>query len=167
MGKSLSLDLRSRLVAAVSEGMSRRGAAERFGVSAASVVRWVAAVNTTGTVEAKPQGGDTRSHRIEAFSGAILAAVAAQKDISLVQLAELLHVEHGVSFGASTVWRCLDRHNMTYKKKQRTPPSRSGPTSQSGAGPGSQPNLILIQTAWSSSMRPAPRPGWPGYEAAP
>ena len=54
MGKPLSLDLRSRLIAAVSEGMSRRGAAERFGVSAASAVRWVEAVNTTGSVEAKP-----------------------------------------------------------------------------------------------------------------
>ena len=79
MGKPLSLDLRSRLVAAVSEGMSRRAAAERFGVSAASAVRWVEAVSTTGSVEAQPQGGDTRSHRIEAFSEVILAAVAAQK----------------------------------------------------------------------------------------
>ena len=40
MGKPLSIDLRSRLVAAVSEeGMSRRGAAQRFGASAASAVR--------------------------------------------------------------------------------------------------------------------------------
>jgi transposase len=114
MGKPLSTDLRSRLVAAVSEeGMSRRGAADRFGVSAASAVRWVEAVNTTGSVEAKPQGGDTRSHRIEAFSGVILAAVAARKDISLVELAEMLRTDHGVSFGASTVWRCLDRHGMS------------------------------------------------------
>lgn len=64
MGKPLSTDLRSRLVAAVSAGMSRRRAAERFGVSTASAVRWVAAVNTTGTIAAKPQGGDTRSRRI-------------------------------------------------------------------------------------------------------
>ena len=69
MGNPLSLDLRSRLVAAVSGGMSRRRAAERFGVSAASAVRWTAAVKTTGSVEAKPQAGDTRSHRAEAFSG--------------------------------------------------------------------------------------------------
>jgi hypothetical protein len=62
-------------------------------------VRWVQAVTTAGTVEAKPQGRDTRSHRIEAFSGVILAAVAAQKDISLVELAELLRTEHGASFG--------------------------------------------------------------------
>lgn len=58
--------------------MSRRAAAERFGVSAASAVRWVQAVNTAGTVEAKPQGGDTRAHRIEAYSSVILAAVAVQ-----------------------------------------------------------------------------------------
>ena len=116
MGKPLSLDLRSRLVAAVSNGMSRRGAAERFGVSAASAVRWVEAVTSTGSVQAKPQGGDTRSHRIEAFSAVILAVVEARKDISLVELAELLRTEHGVSFGASTVWRFLDRHGMTFKK---------------------------------------------------
>ncbi len=96
MGKPLSLGLRSRLVGAVSGGMSRRSAAERFGVFAASAVRWMAAVNTTGSVEAKPQGGDTRSQRIEAFSAVILAAVAARKDISLVELSELLRIEHGV-----------------------------------------------------------------------
>jgi transposase len=135
MGKPLSIDLRSRLVAAVSEeGMSRRGAAQRFGVSAASAVRWVEAVNTTGTIEAKPQGGDTRSRRIEAFSGVILAAVAAQKDISLVELAEMLRVEHGMSFAASTVWRCLDRHGMTFKKNSAR--SRAGAARRRGPAPG-------------------------------
>ena len=116
MGKPLSFDLRSRLVAAVAGGMSRRAAAERFEVSAASAVRWVQAINTVGSVAAKPQGGDTRSHHIEAFSGVILAAVAAQKDISLIELADLLRTKYGASFGASTVWRCLDRHGMTVKK---------------------------------------------------
>ena len=116
MGKPLSIDLRCRLVAAVAGGLSRRSAAERFGVSAASAVRYVQTVTTAGTVKAKPQGGDTRSHRIEAFSSVILAAVAAQKDISLVELTDLLRTEHGASFRASTVWRCLDRHGMPFKK---------------------------------------------------
>ena len=116
MGKPLSTDLRSRLVAAVSGGLSRRAAAERFGVSAATGVRWMHASNTTGTLEAKPQGGDMRSHRIEALSPVILAAVEAQKDISLVELAEMLRSRHGASFAASTVWRFLDRHAMTFKK---------------------------------------------------
>lgn len=134
MGKPLSLDLRSRLVAAVAGGMSRRGAAERFGVSAASAVRWVTAVRTTGSAMAKPQGGDTRSHRIEAFSAVIMTAVAAQKDISLVELADLLRAQHGVSFGASTVWRCLDRHNMTFKKNSAR--SRAGAARRRGPAPG-------------------------------
>ncbi len=49
MGKPLSTDLRSRLVAAVAGGLSRRAAGERFGVSAASAVRWVHASNITDT----------------------------------------------------------------------------------------------------------------------
>jgi transposase len=48
MGKPLSTDLRSRLIDAVAGGLSRRAAAERFGVSAASAVRWVHAANTRG-----------------------------------------------------------------------------------------------------------------------
>ena len=124
MGKPLSTDLRSRLVTAVAGGLSRRAAAERFGVSPASAVRWVQAVNMTGSVEAKPQGGDTRSRRIEAFRDVILGAVQAQKDISLVELAELLRTEHGASFAASTVWRFLDRHGMTFKKNRAR--SRAG-----------------------------------------
>jgi transposase len=40
MAKALSMDLRERVIAAVDEGMSRRQAAERFGVSASSAVRW-------------------------------------------------------------------------------------------------------------------------------
>lgn len=44
MSKALSLDLRTRVLAAVSDGSSHREAAARFGVSAASVSRWRALV---------------------------------------------------------------------------------------------------------------------------
>ncbi len=40
MSRALSIDLRIRVVAAVDGGASHREAAERFGVSAASVSRW-------------------------------------------------------------------------------------------------------------------------------
>ncbi len=115
MGKPLSRDLRSRLIDAVVRGMSRRVAAERFSVAAATAVRWVHAFNTTGTFAAKPQGGDTRSHRIEVFRDAILAAIEAQKDIALTELAEMLACEHGARFAPSTVRRFLDRHAITVK----------------------------------------------------
>ncbi|HZR90413.1 MAG TPA: helix-turn-helix domain-containing protein, partial [Bradyrhizobium sp.] len=41
MAKPLSEDLRIRVVRAVEGGLSRRAAAERFGISAASAVRFV------------------------------------------------------------------------------------------------------------------------------
>jgi len=41
VAKPLSEDLRIRLIQAVEGGLSRRAAAERFGVSAASAVRFV------------------------------------------------------------------------------------------------------------------------------
>jgi transposase len=116
MAKSLSEDLRSRLIAAVAGGMSRRAAAERFGVSAASAVRWVRAWRETGRRSAKRQGGDRRSEKIEAYRSVILEAIAAKVDITLSEIVQLLGREYGASFAPSTVWRFLDRHAMTLKK---------------------------------------------------
>lgn len=113
MGRPLSNDLRSRVVQAVASGLTRRKAAAQFGVFAASAVRWVEAVRVSGSVEPKPQGSNTRSHRIEAFNAVLLAAVAAQREITLAELAELLLCGHGASFGASSVRRCLNRHGLS------------------------------------------------------
>jgi len=116
MGKYLSGDLRSRVIAAVAGGLSRRSAAERFGVGVASAIRWVREWHATGATCAKPQGGDQRSQRIEAYRDVILGAIDAQVDITLVELADMLRRDHGASFAPSTVWRFLDRHAMTVKK---------------------------------------------------
>ena len=66
MAKPLSEDLRIRVIRAVEDGMSRRAAADRFGVSPSSAVRFVREWRERGATGAKPQGGDQRSHRIEA-----------------------------------------------------------------------------------------------------
>ena len=116
MTKAISEDLRSRVIAAVEGGLSRRAAADRFGVAASSAVRWLREWHETGARSAKPQGGDTRSGRIEAYRDVILEAVEKQVEITLVELAELLRAEHGALFAPSTVWHFLDRHAMTVKK---------------------------------------------------
>ena len=66
MGKSLSDDLRVRVVEAVEAGTSRRQASARFGVSVSSAIRWVRRWRDQGEVRARPQGGDRRSGRIDA-----------------------------------------------------------------------------------------------------
>ena len=69
MAKALSVDLRQRVVDAVRDGMSRRQAAARFGVSPSSAVRWTAQAAATGEVAPRKRGGDRKSERIEAHAG--------------------------------------------------------------------------------------------------
>jgi transposase len=77
-----------------------------------------------GATSAKPQGGDQRSHRIEAFREMILSAIKAKPDMTLVEIAEMLEAETGASFAPSSVWRFLDRHAITFKKNRAR--SRAG-----------------------------------------
>ena len=53
-------DLRTRVVAAVAEGCSRRAAAKRFAVSPSSSIRWVGLHEDTGSVS---DGGAARAGR--------------------------------------------------------------------------------------------------------
>jgi transposase len=118
MAKPLSEDLRIRVIRAVEGGMSRRAAAERFGVSPASAVRFVREWRESGATSAKPQGGDQRSHRIEEHREVILSAIKAKPDLTLAEIAEMLESKLGASFAPSSVWRFLDRHAITFKKNR-------------------------------------------------
>lgn len=118
MTKPLSTDLRERLVAAVDGGMSRRSAAQRYGVAASTAIKWVAQWRQTGDVRPRPRGGDQRSHRIEAHAEEILALIEETPDITLAEIAAHLDAAHGLKVAQSTVWRLLDRHSMTLKKNR-------------------------------------------------
>ncbi len=128
MSKALSVDLRERVVAAVSAGASCRAAAARFGVSAASAIRWAALAREAGSVAPGPLGGDRRSARIEAHAGLILGLVDRKSDITLKEIrAELAN--EGVSAGIGTLWRFFARRRMTWKKSRPMPPNRTARTS--------------------------------------
>lgn len=127
MANGLSIDLRERVVAAVDDGMSRRQAAERFGVSASSAIRWVDQQRKKGTVAPKPQGGDRRSGRIEAQGEFILSLVVEKSDITLLEIKAKL-AEKGVSVGIGSLWRFFERHRFTLKKSRRMRASKSVPT---------------------------------------
>jgi transposase len=122
MAKSLSLDLLQRVIAAIDGGLSCRAAAERFGMSAASAIRWRHRQKKAGDFMPKKQGGDRRSQRIEEHSQLILNAIAAKSDITLVELRSKL-MEHGVAAGVASLWRFFKRRKITLKKRRRTPPN--------------------------------------------
>ncbi len=118
MAKTLSIDIRERLVSAVDDGMTRRSTAKRFGVAASTAIKWVDQWRRTGTVEPRPRGGDHRSERIEAHAEEVLALIADTPDVTLEELAGHLDEVHGLKVAQSTVWRLLDRHDMTFKKNR-------------------------------------------------
>jgi transposase len=128
MVKALSVDLRTRVLAAVAAGASHRAAAVRFGVGAASVSRWRALERRQGDARPGPLGGDRRSGRIEAQAGRILGLLATTPDITVEELRAAL-ATHGHAFGYGTLQRFFARHRITRKKRPRTPASRTVPTS--------------------------------------
>jgi transposase len=128
MANALSVDLRERVVAAVSDGVSRRAAAARFGVSVSSAVRWVELARNSGGVAPKPRGGDHRSARIEAHAPLILGMVENTPDVTLGELRAAL-AEQGIGAGVATLWRFFARRRITLKKRPRMPASRIAPTS--------------------------------------
>lgn len=129
MAGSLSLDLRRRVLAAVAEGLSHRAAAERFAVSAASISRWRALERVRGDARPKPMGGDQKSHRIDAHKATILAALGPERDRTIDEVRVILREDNGLVFGFGAIQRFFKRHAITRKKRPRTPPNRTAPTS--------------------------------------
>jgi transposase len=129
MSRALSLDLRQRVVAAVrDEGLSHRAAATRFKVSAVSISRWRALERQSGHLRPGPLGGDRRSAAIEAHAKLILRIFEGRRDMSIEELRAQL-AGRDLHFGYGTLWRFFMRHNLTRKKRPRTPPSRIVQTS--------------------------------------
>jgi transposase len=125
MPKACSSDLRERVIEAVEEGASRRAAAERFEVSASSAVKWFPAWEKEGRREAKPCGGSQSP--LEGCAEQILAVVAERPDWTLD---ELVAAKRRLAGSRSALWRFLERHGISVKKKPAGSRARSG-----GRGP--------------------------------
>ena len=123
MAQYLSEDLRIRVIGAIEGGMSRNGAARRFGVSIASAVRWMDEYLRCGRTAPKPRGGDRRSGRIEAQADLLMRAIEETPDITLMELREKLIAERGESFACVGAPRAataaVPRCRMAIGKPQR------------------------------------------------
>jgi transposase len=128
MATALSNDLRKRVLSAVDGGLSCRQAAQRFGVSAASAIRWHDRRRREGIFGPKALGGDWRSGRIEAHGELIVSLVEERPDITLAELRARL-AENGIGVAISTLWRFFKRRGITRKKRLHMPPSRTARTS--------------------------------------
>jgi transposase len=141
MGAARSKDLRSRVVAEVAAGLSRRQAAARFKVSAASAVRWVALEAQTGSVDPRPRGGRSRSP-LEPHAAWLLKLNASEGDLTLAELVRRLREELEVTVTEASIRRFFKRHAITYKKnsaRQRADAARRGRSARALAGAAAKP----------------------------
>ncbi len=115
MSRTLSQDLRDRVVAAIDGDMSCRKAAAHFRVSTSIAIRWRRIALEQGQAVARPRGGDRYSGKIEAHGDFINGLIAEQGDITVVETNARL-TERGPPLGIGTVHRFLERHGITRKK---------------------------------------------------
>src|SRR5271165_2539080 len=113
MARPYSSDLRGRVVEAVDEGATRHEAAERFGVSVSSAVRWHQTWRNAGTYEAKPCGG-SRSP-LEDHAEEIVALIDEQRDRTLDEIVDAMH-KRRIPGSRTALFRFLERHGITLKK---------------------------------------------------
>jgi transposase len=128
MSKALSMDLRERVLGAIAAGASCREAAARFGVSAASAIRWRQRQEAQGSARPGPLGGDRRSQHMEGHAETILGLLKDRPDATLAELQAAL-AERGVAASSSGLWRFFQRRRITLKKSRPMRTSRTAPTS--------------------------------------
>jgi len=114
--KAYSLDLRTRVLAAIEGGMSRADAVRTFQVSLGSIKRWLRRRLTSGSLAPKPRTGKTAS-----ISAAQLPTLRFQleqfPDASLAEHARLWNADHATSLSQWTLGRAIRRLGWSRKKR--------------------------------------------------
>ncbi len=113
MAGAYSINLRSRVLAAVEAGETPEAAARRFSVGRSTAYRWVAAARDEGRREAKPMhGGPAPTIRGE-VEAALLGLAGSPDHPSLAEIAARLAETTGVRVHLTTVHRALRRAGWT------------------------------------------------------
>ena len=115
MANGYSTDLRSRAVALIEGGESRREVARLLDLAASPTIRWMDRWQTTGSVAAKPGTGHCRSP-LEQHEQWLLDLVTAEPDLTLDEIGTRLASAKKLRVGRTSIWRFYERHCITFKK---------------------------------------------------
>jgi transposase len=122
MGKPLADDLRRKLLSAYDQGEgSLPTLAIRFLVSEGWAKKISAARNHTGQAERVPHIPGRKPRVGAEQQKLVIAWVASQPDLTLVEIQAKLKTEAGITLGVPRVWRLLKKLNLRLKKSRSTP----------------------------------------------
>jgi transposase len=130
-----SKDLRMRVLAAVDRGIPREEIVRVFGVSLATIGRWLRRRRETGDVAAaRPSPGRTRSICARAEERrALRAQLEENPEATLDEHRELWERGGGMRVSVATMSRAIRRLGWTYKQRRWEPPSATRRPELAGA----------------------------------
>jgi transposase len=118
MGKGYSQDLRDRVIdAVVDEKMSRRAAAQRFGVGESSAIRWVERYLGTGARAIVGTGGH-RPSKLKPHREWLLDILDAEPDITLMALSARFLKARGVKATTGMLSYFYIGEGISFKKNR-------------------------------------------------
>jgi len=152
--RAYSIDLRARVIAAVAEGESVRGAGEIFDVSPSFVAKLAQRWRRSGRIDPLKSGRDRRSGAIEAQLDWLLQTIEQTPDLTLREIRDRLR-QRGTSTSKSSVARFLQRHRISCKQKTLHATERDRADVSAAGQRGGRSSRSLMPHAWFSSTRPA------------
>ena len=121
-----SEDLRLRVLAAVERGISRKEVSRLFGVSLATIGRYIRRKQETGEVAPRPSPGRTPTILATPQQRrALWAQLEANSEATLERHCQLWEEKRGVRVSVATMSRAIAKLGWTLKKRVWMPPSET------------------------------------------
>jgi transposase len=154
MKKTLSMDLRERIVAAydAKEG-TREEVAKRFKVSLGMVKKLLGQRARTGELGARHRFSGRKARLMPERGQELKALIAKEPDLTLEEIKQRL--ELGCTIGA--IHWVLARMGLTYKKRRSMRPNKTAPTLRRPAAAGNRAKAGSIRPGLSSSTNRRPK----------
>jgi transposase len=123
---NVAITIASVVVGVLEDGLSTRDAAARFSIGIATAGAWGRLKRSQGEVRPAKQG-KPKGSMLDGHGDFILGALREKPDLTLDELVERLAAERGVRVVRTAVWKLLDRHDQTHKKRPRSATEQGRP----------------------------------------
>lgn len=148
--KTLSLDLRERILTAYDHEEGNRGEiAHRFRVSLGMVKKLLQQRKRTGDIAPRHHHSGRKPLIVASHHAHLRVLLDKKSDLTLKEL----RAATGLTCSLPAIHYALQKLELTYKKRHCTPANKPGPTSRAPGGRGGASSPPSTQRGWSSSTK--------------